>query len=65
MPTERECKDMASKEWQKPEVKEVELETDEDVLAQCWSPSVPTPVQGTCGSTGNNEVKFAVPCPDV
>ena len=40
---------MADKEWQKPEVKEVALEADEDVLAQCWSSSVPTPEQGHCG----------------
>ena len=54
---------MASKEWQKPEVKEVELETDEDVLAQCWSPSVPTPVQGQCGFVVNNNLHFDLACP--
>ena len=44
---------MADKEWQKPEIKEVALETDEDVLAQCWSASVPEPMQGHCGLGAN------------
>ena len=55
---------MADKEWQKPEIKEVQLEADEDVLAQCWSPSVPTPVQGQCGGFAlNNDVHFVLACP--
>ena len=54
---------MANKEWKKPEIKEVALEADEDVLAQCWSPSVPTPTQGSCGSTLNDTVRTVLACP--
>ena len=54
---------MADKEWEKPGIKEVELETDEDVLAQCWSPSVPTPLEGHCGGGGNFRVNTNS-CPD-
>ena len=44
---------MADKKWRKPEIKEVELEADEDVLAQCWTASAPTPEQGHCGFGAN------------
>ena len=46
---------MAEKEWEKPQIKEVELETDEDVLRQCFSASAPGPFQGECG--------VAIDCP--
>ncbi len=53
---------MANKEWQKPEIKEVALEADEDVLAQCWSPSAATPLEGHCG--GMNHEQNSSTCPD-
>ena len=48
---------MADKEWKKPELKEVELEPDEDVLRQCFTPSMPQP-EGMC--PGHNPA----PCPE-
>jgi len=43
------------KPWERPEILEVELEADEDVLQFCWAPSVPLPDTDMC--------QIGFPCP--
>ena len=40
------------KEWQTPEVAEIKLEPDEDVLQACFTPSLGLP--GPCGGHASN-----------
>ena len=41
----------APKRWEKPVVSDVSLESDEDVLGMCFSPSM-LDMQSVCGSHG-------------
>jgi len=43
--------------WTKPEVTDIRIECDENILAACWSASAPEPFQQAC--------QFPETCPEV
>lgn len=46
-------------EWTRPQITDVSIECEEDVLQGCWAASEPLPVEGQCSVPPNGQ-----PCPN-